>query len=129
RLDQLVDAFYSRLFSANPQVRAMFPADMSRQKDHLAAALAILLRNLDTLDALDNSLQLLGAQHKALGVTPAHYNAFTEAMLFALRQTAHPPWSTQLESAWRATITRIASAMQRPGSQAPPGEGSARFAS
>jgi hemoglobin-like flavoprotein len=113
RMDQLVDAFYTGLFQAHPPTRALFPPDMTRQRDHLAAALAVLLRNLDSFEVLEESLMSLGARHVDFGVRPEHYHAFRDVMLQSLRTVAQPAWSSQVEGAWREVLNRICACMLR----------------
>src|SRR5262249_41822772 len=46
RGDELMDEFYSRLFTAAPAVRPLFPDDMQRQKTMLLGALVLLRKSL-----------------------------------------------------------------------------------
>lgn len=111
RIDQLVETFYSTLFSRAPDTRRLFPADMARQKDHLAAALAVLFRNIENLDALEESLMSLGAQHVGFGVIPEHYVVLCDVMIESLRTVASPAWSSQLEAAWREALGHVSATM------------------
>jgi hemoglobin-like flavoprotein len=112
-LSALVDGFYDRLFTRNPQLRAIFPADMARQKYHLAAALALIGRNMDCLDVLEGPLMGLGAQHVRWGARPEHYPLVREALLDSLQEQAGPAWNDQLRRDWTEAINAIASTMLR----------------
>jgi len=109
--DALVRTFYDTLFSNHPSMRMMFPADMSRQREHLAAALAMLIRNLDSFDALRPSLMDLGARHVAFGVVPEHYPAVRDAMLGAIEACSRPPLTPEVREAWLQLISRVCSVM------------------
>ena len=111
RLDQLVHGFYTLLFERHPEIRAKFPADMERQKFHLAAALAILFRNLDNFAALEQPLMSLGASHAGYGVRPEQYLLVRDVMLESIRSVAGDAWSAQLEDAWREALNRVCSTM------------------
>ena len=50
RIDALTRSFYAKLFAANPQLRPLFKLDIDVQSQHLAAALALIIRNLRLLD-------------------------------------------------------------------------------
>ena len=58
---KLMDRFYERLFARAPQVRSMFPADMTKQKAHLAAAVGLVVKHADNLAALEKPLLDMGA--------------------------------------------------------------------
>jgi hemoglobin-like flavoprotein len=111
RLPELVERFYAGLFNANPELRKMFPPDMGRQRDHLAAALAVLVRNVDNLEELEESLMGLGARHVAFGALPEHYPAVRDALLEAVRDVAQPAWTPQVEEAWRKVLNAVCATM------------------
>src|SRR4051794_8923589 len=81
KLDEAGEGFSRRLFERQPQVRALFPTDMARQREHLGASLAIVARNMIHLDILREPLMLLGAQHVLFGARPEHYPVVRDAML------------------------------------------------
>ncbi len=109
--DELVRRFYDNLFAAHPSMRRMFPADMGRQREHLAAALAMLVRNLDSLEALEPTLMDLGARHVAFGVIPEHYPPVRDALLSAVEASARPPLTPETREAWRQVINRVCAVM------------------
>ena len=111
RLDRLVSGFYDRLFTRAPQVRAFFPADMSAQKYHLAAALALIMRNIDCLDALEDSLMGLGAQHVRFGARPEHYPIVRDSLLDSLEEQAGALWTEQLRADWSDAINAVSAMM------------------
>ena len=111
RLGEVVARFYDALFDADPALRAKFPADMRRQREHLAAAVAVIVRNLESLDGLEESLMDLGARHVAFGVVPEHYPVFRDAMLQALARVSGDGWNPLVEDAWRRTLERICAMM------------------
>jgi hemoglobin-like flavoprotein len=70
RGDELMDAFYGRLFAAAPAVRPLFAGtDMLRQKGMLLAALVLLRKSLRDLDRIVPTLRDLGARQGAESVT------------------------------------------------------------
>ena len=50
--DQAAAIFYDRLFEVAPQVKAMFPADMTEQKKKLMATLAVVVNGLSDLASI-----------------------------------------------------------------------------
>jgi hemoglobin-like flavoprotein len=103
---QLASRFYEELFTASPNLRRLFPGDLTSLQGHFEAALALVIRNLDEVRALQESLRELGAQHVHWGTRPEDYVSAREALIAAVRALA-PAWNETLEHHWRAAITAI----------------------
>lgn len=87
--------FYGRLFAAEPEIRAMFPAAMDGQRRRLYAALCRIAAGMPSGyspggDAgLESYLAGLGRAHRKFGVRPEHYGPFAEALRATFRR--YPP--------------------------------------
>jgi hemoglobin-like flavoprotein len=103
---QLASRFYDELFTAAPNLRPLFPGDLASLQGHFEAALALVIRNLDEMRALRESLRDLGAHHVHWGARPEDYVAAREALIAAVRGLA-PAWNVALEQHWRTAITAI----------------------
>jgi hemoglobin-like flavoprotein len=103
---QLASRFYEELFTTAPNLRPLFPGDLTSLQGHFEAALALVIRNLDAMAALRESLRELGAQHVHWGARPEDYVAAREALIAAVRARASG-WNDALERHWRAAITAI----------------------
>ncbi len=67
--DDAAALFYGRLFQIAPEVRPLFPADLTEQGRKLMTTLAVVVNSLDDLPALLPVVQRLGARHAGYGVT------------------------------------------------------------
>ena len=103
----LAARFYQELFAAAPNLRPLFPADMTSLQGHFEAALALVIRNLEDMGALQESLRDLGAQHVQWGARPEDYFVVRDAIVRAIRATS-ASWSDDLDADWRRAITAIA---------------------
>jgi hemoglobin-like flavoprotein len=103
----LASLFYKELFSEAPGLRPLFPADMTSLQGHFEAALALVIRNLDDLTVLQESLRELGVAHVHWGAKPEDYAIVREALIRAIRASS-PGWTDDLEHDWRQAITAIA---------------------
>ena len=103
---QLSAHFYRELFERAPDLRRLFPTDLTLLQGHFEAALAIVVRNLDDMQALGESLRDLGAQHVHWGARPEDYSTARDALVAAIRALS-PDWTPALDAAWRAAITSI----------------------
>jgi hemoglobin-like flavoprotein len=118
RIDEMTRVFYDRLFALRPETRALFNVDMSVQRQHMAAALAVIARNLRMLDAVMVPLRELGAGHAKVGVRPEHYPPVREAMLEALSHAVGDDWTPDLAHDWQRLLDLVCNAMLEGASQA-----------
>jgi hemoglobin-like flavoprotein len=103
----LASRFYHELFTAAPALRPLFPSDMTSLQGHFEAALALVIRNLEDMSALHESLRDLGAQHVHWGAKPQDYFVVRDALVRAIR-SGSASWDEALEADWRKAITAIA---------------------
>ena len=103
---QLSARFYERMFAAAPNLRRLFPEDLTVLQGHFEAALALVIRNLGDMAALKEPLRDLGAQHVHWGARPEDYLTAREALIGAICSLS-PAWDPTLEGHWRAAITAI----------------------
>lgn len=112
RGDDLMDAFYNRLFTAAPAVKPLFAAtDLQRQKTMLLGTLVLLRKSLRDLDAIVPKLRDLGARHVAYGAQPDHYPVVGEVLIASMAEIAGPAWTPEYERAWTAAFGIVAGAM------------------
>ncbi|MFE9975637.1 globin domain-containing protein [Streptomyces hirsutus] len=112
-LDELITDLYRALFTRHPSLRSLFPASMTFQQDHLARAFWYLIEHLDRPAEITETFTRLGRDHRKLGVRPAQYTAFKDALCEALRLRAGEYWSPELEQAWTRMLRLGVTAMIR----------------
>jgi hemoglobin-like flavoprotein len=103
----LAGRFYTELFAAAPQLRGLFPVDLTSLQGHFEAALALVIRNLEEMRTLEQPLRELGAQHVGWGAKPEDYVLVREALIRAIRGSS-ADWNDTVEADWRRAITAIA---------------------
>lgn len=102
----LASRFYEELFTAAPQLRHLFPVDLTSLQGHFEAALALVLRNLEDMPVIEQSLRDLGSQHVAWGARPEDYRIVREALIRAIHKSS-AAWNESLAGEWRRAITAI----------------------
>ncbi len=118
KADLLMDTFYERLFAAFPPVRGMFPKDMTQQKKHLTAAIALVVKFADNLGAIEKPLLEMGARHAGYGAKAEHYGLVRDTLLGTMKDLAGDAWTQQLHSDWTAAVNAVAETMIRGAEQA-----------
>ena len=112
RGDELMDAFYSRLFSAAPAVVPLFAhTDLRRQKAMLLSALVLLRKSLRDLDRIVPALRDMGARHVRYGARPEHYPVVGEALIASMAEVAGDAWRPEYAEAWAVAYELVAGAM------------------
>ena len=103
--------FYSHLFLSHPEVRSMFPIQMSGQRDKLVAALGATISNVDQLDNVVPLLEQLGRDHRRFSVVTEHYNAVGASLLATLKKFHGPLWTPELADTWSQAYGLVAKVM------------------
>lgn len=112
RGEELVQRFYALLFARNPQVRGMFPSDLTQQQQKLLASLMLVVRNIRTPEKLMQPLREMGARHAGYGVQNSHYAVVRDTLLEVMSEMAGAAWNTTLTQAWTEALNTVATIMQ-----------------
>lgn len=102
--------FYSILFYEHPGTRALFPNDMTHQRDKFVRALGRIVANVDQLDAAVPLLQRLGRDHRRFGAIEDHYPAVGACLLGTIAYFLEDRWTPEIAEAW-AEAYRLVSAV------------------
>ena len=109
--EQAAVLFYGRLFEIAPQVRAMFPDDMTEQRRKLMATLAIVVNGLSDLPSILPAASALATRHVAYGAKAEHYPVVGSALLWTLEQGLGKDWTPAVADAWTAAYTTLSTFM------------------
>jgi nitric oxide dioxygenase len=104
--------FYDRLFTIDPSLRPLFKNDIAEQSRTLIKMIAVAVGGLDKLDTIVPVVQALGVRHAGYGVTEAHYDTVATALLWTLGQGLGDDFTSEVEDAWVAAYTLLATTMQ-----------------
>ena len=111
RMEDLVEAFYERLFELEPATRRLFGDDLTAQRHKFAAELAFVVTGLRHRPGLVTAAESLGRHHGDLGVRPEHFRLAGFALVDALAVTLGDSWTPELGQAWRLAYRLTAEAM------------------
>ena len=112
------DIFYDRLFTIAPDVRPLFPSDLTEQKKKLIQMLATAVTNLHQVEKIIPAVEDLGRRHAGYGVTAKHYEPVGAALLWTLEQGLGPDFSPPVKAAWTETYMTLAGVMQKAAASA-----------
>ena len=103
--------FYDHLFTIAPQVRTLFPVDLSEQGTKLMSMLGSIVARLHDHDVLFPMVADLGRRHLAYGAQPAHYEAVGAALMAALARTLGDRFTPEVAAAWQNAFDALARTM------------------
>ncbi|HEX9361525.1 MAG TPA: globin family protein [Bradyrhizobium sp.] len=98
--DQAAVMFYDRLFAVAPQVKAMFPADMTEQRKKLMVMLAAVVNGLGNLETVLPAASALARRHVNYGAKAEHYPVVGGALLWTLEKGLGDGWTPEVAEAW-----------------------------
>ena len=105
------DLFYGRLFEIAPDVRALFPSDITAQKQKLMIMLGTAVGGLSRLDSLMPVIGALGERHAGYGVKVEHFTPVGAALLWTLAQGLGDEFTPQVEDAWATAYGLLSQVM------------------
>jgi len=109
--DQAATLFYDRLFEVAPQVRSMFPADMTEQRKKLMTMLAAVVSGLGDLPSILPAASALAKRHVAYGAKPEHYPVVGAALLWTLEKGLGDGWTPDVAAAWTTAYGTLSAFM------------------
>lgn len=116
---QAADIFYERIFEVAPELRPMFPDDMSNQKDKLMGMLGTAVTNLHQVETIIPAVQELGRKHVNYGVKDEHYKPVGDALIYTLEKGLGDDFTPEVKTAWVDTYTTLQNVMTTAAAEVP----------
>lgn len=117
-LDRIAREFLELSLAADPSLRPLFPESLSRPAQQVIASFALVWKNLDRLAVLEEPLMELGRRNAELGIKPAHYPVFRDALLTAIQHASGDAWPDRARDAWTEVINGIGAVMLKGAARA-----------
>lgn len=111
---EIAARFYDRLFRDVPDVRPLFRADMSSQKEMLATVLTILAKASFEQHKVEEIVVRLARSHSALGISAAQFRLGEVALSEAVAEVVGDKMEPDILAAWQTAIRRVIDAMIDP---------------
>jgi len=105
------DLFYSKLFHDHPEVRAMFPKDMSEQHLKLVSKFNRVVARLHQFESLKTDIAALARRHVGYGVKPHQYTFVGAALLWTLHRVLADDWTPAVAEAWQTCYALLSETM------------------
>jgi len=109
--DVAAAAFYDRLFTVDPSLKALFRGDMQTQGQKLMMAIGTVVAALDRLETVLPTVQQLARRHVNYGVQDSHYATVGGALLDTLASAFGNDFTPELRDAWATAYGTLSGAM------------------
>ena len=103
--------FYERLFTTAPQVRSLFPEDITAQARKLAQSLKVIVSSLGSKEHTIRVLKRLGSKHVGYGAQTGHYAVVGQELLGAMKDILGDDFTDEAAQAWGTAFKLIATVM------------------
>ena len=104
--------FYDALFMLAPELRPLFPEDLSRQKLKFIQMLSTIVRSLDQISTISDEIVELGRRHLSYDVEDEHYAVLGEALMSTVDRLLGASLTPAISDAWVAAYGMFARVMQ-----------------
>jgi nitric oxide dioxygenase len=108
--------FYDELFRMSPEIRQIFPEDMTQHKAKFVQMLATIIKSLNQIATVSDHVVDLGRRHMAYDVEEEHYPVVCEALLAMLERIMGSDFTPEIKEAWHAAYDMLARVMQESSS-------------
>lgn len=110
--------FYERLFTLDPELKALFKGDMEEQGRKLMTMIGVAVNGLSRIDEIVPAVQALGERHVGYGVKDEDYDTVGTALLWTLEQGLKDDFTADTRAAWAAAYGLLAGTMKEAASRA-----------
>lgn len=103
--------FYEKLFEIDPSTRKLFDGEMRTQGVKLIVAVATVVRALDNLGPVLETVRELGRHHVKYGVENRHYVSVGQALLETLHECFGAAFDGEMRAAWTKAYEAVSETM------------------
>jgi len=112
RANEACAIFYNELFSIAPDLKDLFPEDLTLQKHKFMQMMSAIVNGLDNISGISNYVADLGRRHMIYEVEDEHYTHLGEAFISMLSTVLENGFTPEIREAWEAAYDMIARLMQ-----------------
>lgn len=112
-----MEYFFARLFADHPELRGLFPYEMTQTRAALFRMLTAILTGLDDQQRTEQALAQLARDHRKFGVREKHYAPFFGALYALAEHLGGLAWTAESAAAWRAALDYSSAVMTAAAAQ------------
>lgn len=112
--EALTKHFYKRMFLYNPEVIPFFNGanqEAGLQQKALAGAICAYAANIDNLEILGSTVELIAQKHVSLQIKPEHYPIVGENLIASIREVLGEGATEEVVNAWNEAYGFLAEIM------------------
>lgn len=109
--DASMEYFYARLFADHPDLRGLFPYEMTQTRVAVFRMLTAVLTGFGDRPGTERRLAGLARDHRKFGVRDKHYPPFFGALYALAEHRGGSAWTAEAAAAWRAALDYCSAVM------------------
>ena len=115
--DAAMEYFYARLFADHPELRGLFPYEMTQTRAAVFRMLTTVLTGLDDERQTEQQLAQIARDHRKFGVREKHYPPFFAALYALAEHRGGTAWTAEAAAAWGAALDYFSAVMTAAAAQ------------
>ena len=112
-----MEYFYARLFADHPELRGLFPYEMTQTRAAVFRMLTTVLTGLDDERQTEQQLAQIARDHRKFGVREKHYPPFFAALYALAEHRGGTAWTAEAAAAWGAALDYFSAVMTAAAAQ------------
>ncbi len=112
-----MEYFYGRLFADHPDLRGLFPYEMTQTRVAVFRMLTEVLAGLEDEGRTEQALAGMARDHRKFGVREKHYAPFFGALYALGESRGGTAWTAEAAAAWRAVLDYFSAVMAAAAAQ------------
>ncbi|GFF93019.1 hypothetical protein IFM53868_07045 [Aspergillus udagawae] len=112
--ETITRVFYKSMFAAHPELKSVFNITRQHtghQPKILAEALHAYAANINSLEVLEPTLELVCHKHASLQITPDQYDIVGKFLIDAMREVLGDIFTSDVQDAWTAAYGQLSGLM------------------
>jgi nitric oxide dioxygenase len=112
RANEACTIFYNELFSIAPDLKALFPDDLTQQRHKFMQMVSAIVFGLDNIAGISNYVSDLGRRHMVYDIEDEHYTYLGEAFIAMLSKVLENEFTLEVRESWEAAYDMLARLMR-----------------
>ena len=109
--------FFAKLFTHHPDLRGLFPCEMTQTRAAVFRMLTAVLTGLDDHRRTEQLLGQIARDHRKFGVRDKHYAPFFGALYALGEDRGGSAWTPDAAAAWKAALSYFSAVMTAAAAQ------------
>ena len=113
--EQIVSRFVDKLFETDPQVRGLFPENVTEQSQQIIDVVKLIAHNAVKLNTIEDQLVEIGRRFISYGLTTAQLDIVRNTIVSTFAEVVGESWNSQIADAWTSVFSAVVETFEQTG--------------